>query len=74
MNNMLMKMLMGQLQAKNPQMASQISQAMNSGANPQSLIKQMMGNMDNSQMQQVMGQMKQFGCPDNILNQIQNMK
>ena len=65
---------MGQLQAKNPQMASQISQAMNSGANPQSLIKQMMGNMDNSQMQQVMGQMKQFGCPDNILNQIQNMK
>lgn len=69
-----MKMLMGQLQAKNPQMASQISQAMNSGANPQSLIKQMMGNMDNSQMQQVMGQMKQFGCPDNILNQIQNMK
>lgn len=69
-----MKMLMGQIQAKNPQMASQISQAMNSGANPQSLIKQMMGNMDNSQMQQVMGQMKQFGCPDNILNQIQNMK
>lgn len=69
-----MKMLMGQLQAKNPQMASQINQAMNSGANPQSLIKQMMGNMDNSQMQQVMGQMKQFGCPDNILNQIQNMK
>lgn len=65
---------MGQLQAKNPQMASQISQAMNSGTNPQSLIKQMMGNMDNSQMQQVMGQMKQFGCPDNILNQIQNMK
>ena len=67
-------MLMGQLQAKNPQMASQISQAMSSGANPQALIKQMVGNMDNSQMQQVMGQMKQFGCPDNILNQIQNMK
>lgn len=67
-------MLMGQLQAKNPQMASQISQAMSSGANPQTLIKQMVGNMDNSQMQQVMGQMKQFGCPDNILNQIQNMK
>lgn len=67
-------MLMGQLQAKKPQMASQISQAMSSGANPQTLIKQMVGNMDNSQMQQVMGQMKQFGCPDNILNQIQNMK
>ena len=65
---------MGQLQSRNPQMASQINQAMNSGTDPKNLIKQMMGNVDNSQMQQVMGQMKQFGCPDNILQQIQNIK
>lgn len=65
---------MGQLQAKNPQMASQISQAMNSGTNPQSLMKQMMGNMDNNQIQSAMTQAKQFGVPDNILNQMQNMK
>ena len=69
-----MKMLMGQLQSRNPQMASQISQAMQSGVNPKNLMKQMMGNVDNNQMQQMMGQLKQFGCPDNILNQIQNMK
>lgn len=74
MNNMLMKMLMGQLQARNPQMASQINQAMNSGTDPQALMRQMMGNMDNSQMQQVLGQAKNMGVPDNILNQIQNMK
>lgn len=67
-----MKMLLGQLQTKNPQMASQISNAMQNGANPQALMKQMMGNVDNNQMQQIMGQLKQFGCPDNILNQIQN--
>lgn len=65
---------MGQLQSRNPQMASQINQAMNSGANPKNLIKQMMGNVDNSQMQSILNQAKQFGCPDNILNQIQNIK
>lgn len=65
---------MGQLQSKSPQMASQINQAMNSGTDPRNLIKQMIGNVNNSQMQQIMGQMKQFGCPDNILQQIQNIK
>lgn len=67
-------MMLGQLQSKNPQMASQISQSMQSGVNPQALMKQMMGNFDNNQMQQIMTQAKQFGCPDNILRQMQNMK
>lgn len=65
---------MGQLQSRNPQMANQISQAMNSGVNPQSLMKQMMGNMDNTQIQNALNQAKQFGVPDNILNQMQNMR
>lgn len=65
---------MGQLQSRNPQMASQIQQAMNNGANPQDLMKQMTGNVNSTQMQQIMSQLKQFGCPDNILQQIQNPK
>lgn len=65
---------MGQLQPRNPQMAGQIQQAMNNGANPQALMKQMMGNMDNNQIQQVMTQARQYGVPDNILNQMQNIK
>lgn len=65
---------MGQLQSRNPQMANQISQAMNSGVNPQALMKQMMGNMDNTQIQNALNQAKQFGVPDNILNQMQNMR
>lgn len=69
-----MKMLMGQLQARNPQMANQISQAMQSGANPQALMKQMMGNMNNGQIQQVLTQAKNLGVPDNILQQMQNIK
>lgn len=65
---------MGQLQARNPQMANQINQAMKSGVNPQSLMKQMMGNMDNTQIQNAMNQAKQFGVPDSILQQMQNIK
>lgn len=67
-------MMMGQLQSRDPQMASQINQAMKSGANPKNLMKQMMGGVNNSQMQQVLTQAKQFGCPDNILQQLQNMR
>lgn len=65
---------MGQLQARNPQVAGQIQQAMNSGANPQALIKQMMSNVDSTQMQSIMTQAKQYGVPDSILSQLQNMK
>ena len=69
-----MKMLLGQLQTKNPQMASQISNAMQNGANPQDLMKQMMGNADNNQMQSVLSQARNLGVPDNILQQIQNTR
>lgn len=69
-----MKLLLGQLQTKNPQMASQISNAMQNGANPQVLMKQMMGNVDNNQMQSVLSQARNLGVPDNILQQIQNAR
>lgn len=65
---------MGQLQAKNPQAYQMINQAKNSGANPQALLKQMMNNMDNNQIQQVMNQAKGYGVPDSILQQMQNNK
>lgn len=67
-------MLLGQLQAKNPQMANQISQAMRMGNNPKELVKQMMGNVDNAQVQNVMTQARNLGVPNNILQQMQNMK
>ena len=67
-------MMMGQLQSRDPQMASQINQAMKSGTNPKNLMKQMMSGVNNGQMQQVLTQAKQFGCPDNILQQLQNMR
>lgn len=72
--NPIMNMLMGQLQGKNPQGFQMLNQMMNNGANPQNIIKQMLGNTNSSQFQQIMQQAKQMGCPDNILSQIQNMK
>lgn len=74
MQEMLMKMLMGQLQTKNPQMFQMINQAKNSGGNPQNILKQIMGKSSPEQMQQVLTQAKSMGVPENVLSQIQNLK
>jgi hypothetical protein len=47
---------------------------MSNGTDPKNLIKQMMGSMDNSQIQQVMTQARNLGVPDNVLSQMQNIK
>lgn len=51
-----------------------ISQMMNNGGNPQALVRQFMGRVTPQQMQGIMQQARQFGVPDNILSQLQNMK
>ena len=47
---------------------------MQNNGNPQGLVKQIMGNISPEQKQGLLNQMKQYGCPDNILSQLQNMK
>ena len=74
MQNMLINMLLGKLQAQNPQQANQIRQMMSSNTNPQDILKQMMGSMDTSQMEQVLNVGKQMGVPNDVLSQVQNMK
>lgn len=74
MNNPIMSMLMNQLQGRNPQSYNMVSQMMRNGVNPQSMLKQMMGNVNPNQMQQIFTQAKSLGVPDNILSQIQNFK
>lgn len=74
MNNPMLQMLMSQLQSKNPNGYSLLNQMMNNGGNPQAFLKQIIGNVDSNQLQRVLSQAKQFGVPDNILSQIQNMK
>ena len=47
---------------------------MSSNTNPQDILKQMMGGMDTSQMEQVLNVGKQMGVPNDVLSQVQNMK
>lgn len=63
---------MNQMQTKNPQMFQMINQAKNSGANPQEFMKQIMKNATPQDMQQTFQMAKQFGVPNEVLQQIQN--
>ena len=65
---------MQQVQNQNPQAFQMVNQAINSGANPMQFMKQVMGNVSPQQMQDIMAQAKQFGVPDEVLQQIQNIK
>jgi len=47
---------------------------MQNNANPQELVKQIMSGASPEQKQSLLNQMKQYGCPNNILSQLQNMK
>lgn len=70
----IIAMLMNQLQTRNPKMASEIKQAMESGVNPQDFMKQVMGNVSNSDMQQMLQQASTLDVPNDVLQQFQNMK
>ena len=56
---------------KNFQIAQNLMQNKN---NPQDLVNQIFGSISPEQKQSLLNQMKQYGCPDNILSQLQNMK
>ena len=74
MPNVLLQMMMGQLQTRNPKMFQMIAQAKNSGVNPQDFMKQMIGDVSPEQLQNVFRQAKSMGVPPEILNQIQNLR
>ena len=65
---------MNQIKNQNPQAYNMITQAMNSGANPQELVKQFMGDMSPEQLSSVMATAKQYGVPNEVLSQLQNNK
>ena len=62
------------VRSRNPQMFQAINQARTSGADPQALLKQMIGNANSQQIESVMQQAKQLGVPDDVLSQMQNFK
>ena len=64
---------MNQLQSKNPQGYQLARNLMNSNGNPQALLQQVMSNATPSQKENLLKQAKNYGVPDNVLSQIQNM-
>lgn len=70
----IIQTMMNQMKIKMPQNFQTINALMQNNGNPQGLVKQMMGNMPTEQKQNLLNQMKQYGCPENILSQLQNMK
>lgn len=59
---------------KNPQNYKAISEAMRNNGNPQALVQQMMKNATPEQREGLLKQAKGYGCPEEILSQLQNMK
>lgn len=62
------------MKTKMPQNYQIAQNLMQNRANPQELAQQIMSNMPQERKQDLLNQMKQYGCPENILSQLQNMK
>ena len=72
--NPLMQMLMSRLQTQNPKGHQLISEAMRNNGNPQAIVQQMMSNATPEQKENLFKQCKQYGVPEGLLSQLQNMK
>lgn len=62
------------MKVKMPQNFQTINALMQGKNNPQVLVNQIFGSISPEQKQNLLNQMKQYGCPENILSQLQNMK
>ena len=72
--NVIVQTLMNNLMRKNPQGYQVVNQMMTNGGNPEAMLKQILGNATPEQRQSVLNQAKSYGCPENMLSRIQNMK
>jgi len=62
------------LKVKNPKGYQTINALMQNNANPQAMLKQLMSNASPEQKQALLRQAKNYGVPNEVLSQIQNMK
>lgn len=56
---------------KNPQVFNQVEQLRKNNSNPMEMLKQVTGNYDNKQMEGLWQKAKQFGVPDETIQQVQ---
>ena len=62
------------MKVKMPQNFQTINALMQNKNNPQDLVNQIMGNISPEQKQNLLNQMKSYGCPNELLSKLQNMK
>ena len=74
MSQPLQTILLNQMRARNPQSYNAIMEAQQKGTTPQEMVKQMMQNVSPEQTQQILNQAKYLGVPDEVIQQIQNIK
>ena len=62
------------MKVKMPQNFQTINALMQNKNNPQDLVNQIMGSINPEQKQNLLSQMKSYGCPNELLSKLQNMK
>ena len=70
----IIQTMMNQMKVKMPKNFQVVQNLMQSNGNPQGLVKQIMGNISPEQKQNLLNQMKSYGCPNELLSKLQNMK
>ena len=72
--NPLINTLMQNLMNRNPNGYKTIVDAMNNKGKPEDMLQQVFGNYSTEQRQQILNQARMYGCPNDILSKLQNMK
>ena len=70
----IIQTMMGQMKVKMPQNFQTINALMQGKNNPQDLVNQIFGSINPEQKQNLLNQMKSYGCPNELLSKLQNMK
>ena len=70
----IIQTMMNQMKVKMPKNFQLAQNLMQSKNNPQDLVRQIMGNISPEQKQNLLNQAKNYGCPNELLSKLQNMK
>lgn len=74
MKNQLITMMMNQLKMKQPQMFQLVEQARKNQSNPMEMFKDVTKNYTPEQMDNLINRARQFGIPEEVLQQVQSQK
>lgn len=69
----IMRMFMTKLQNINPRGFQFVDEAIKSGGNPIGIWQQLSSKMDPNQIQGILNNAGQYGCPQSIINQFQGI-